>query len=191
MTDIRERHVPIDTVRTMDSEADLCACGDRWPCDAIREAARADKYAAVLARIADLTEGEPRMSGESTFASHREGRIHNLVREAFGEEPIRLAEHYLTLQDRADKAEAALAACRDMVDKSIDTTNGLLSQRDAARADAERLAEALVDFGHDYDVDGRMEWHSHPTREVAEPRGTARSLAAVHKHPIDTSLEQV
>ena len=100
MTDTRSRHVKGE-IPTLCHHDPL-----NWPCDAIREADEKDKFIAVLARIADMTEGEPRMSGESTFRSHREGRIHNVVREAFGEEPIGIAEHYLTLQDRADKAEA-------------------------------------------------------------------------------------
>jgi hypothetical protein len=65
-------------------EADLCRrCLDSWPCDAIREA------------------------------------------------------------DRADKAEAALAGCIDRCSRTIGSGVDLLHEREAARADAERLAEAL------------------------------------------------
>jgi hypothetical protein len=31
---IRDEHVAIDTVTTMDAAVDLCACGLRWPCPA-------------------------------------------------------------------------------------------------------------------------------------------------------------
>ena len=90
MSDIRERHnadLKGPTVRTDYDGTRLCwGCGRRWPCDAIREADRADKAEAALAGIG---EGSRR---------HRE-----------------------------------VARARQR----------LRDQRDAARADAERLDEAL------------------------------------------------
>ena len=48
----------------------------------------------ALVDIAELSKGEPRMGGGSTFPAneHRMGRIHNRVRQAFGEEPLRILE---------------------------------------------------------------------------------------------------
>jgi hypothetical protein len=81
-------------------------------------------------------------------------------------------------RDRADKAEAALAECRDMVDKSIDTTSGLLAQRDAARADAKALAEALQVYADHERMTG-------VTYYGTEQLARALTALAAHKEAMD------
>ena len=63
---------------------DYCAIDHAdWPCDAAT-------LIEALVDILELSKGEPRMGGGSTFPAnaHRMGRIHNRARRAFGEEPL-------------------------------------------------------------------------------------------------------
>jgi hypothetical protein len=130
MTDTRSRHVPDATpglYPEYGTEHSCEECGQRWPCDAIREADEKDRI-------------------------REQGNALILAAEA-----------------RADKAEAALAEKQTESFRMSDVLTAaqeqcerhqqdVLAQRDAARADAERLAlhlrNAIADLVGDWELLG-------------------------------------
>ena len=113
MTDIRERHVHINATQP---EGGICDyCDVLWPCDAIREADRADKAEAALAEAQNVAIAEIQ-------------RLHGLRDKA--EAALAAAQ----AQQRTSNANIAeLLTMVDRAGAAIIT----------ARADADALAEAL------------------------------------------------
>jgi hypothetical protein len=136
MTDIRSRHV------RSNSRPNYCAQdGDWWGengCDAAIALAMLDKAEAALADLNAVTiewwvcawcdarfpytDGPDTLKAHSTVCPSHPGNI------------------------RADKAEATLRGATDALLYERDKVADMLAQRDAARGDAERLAEALGPF---------------------------------------------
>ena len=72
----------------------------------------------ALVRIADMTKGEPKMSGGTLFpygaSGHLIGRIHNITREAFGGAPLTILNG--SLSELKSQAERDGEVVRDALD---------------------------------------------------------------------------
>lgn len=106
MTETRERHYPCcDNHEGIDPPVCTgCTINHGWPCDAIREADRADKAEAALAEMATKRD---------------------------------------LVADEMVAARAALDSAQARARSTMLLYQAAAAERDAARADAERLAEAL------------------------------------------------
>jgi len=170
MSDIRERHVFGPTINRIGADFGkrFCDyCSRPWPCDAIREADRADKAEAALA-VADAA------SMDDAAAIQELGR------------------GLIAAQERADKAEAALDECQkvalEVVESQAPTDMALavaIRERDAARADAAAILEDLehaYESGHD--AYHRMQSWADCINTVCvrEKRTLARHRAALAAH---------
>jgi hypothetical protein len=150
MTDTRSRHVRVlatgevhvgpqpwdwsSNVRWARCRAD----GHDWPCDAIREADRAD----------DLQRSRDHFASEYDAALDRADHFQ------------RLNEMHVALCDKAEAELAEMAASKAEVSEHF---HRMLRERDAAREDAERLAEALRDMVPVYHQTGSLRDHADPT----------------------------